>query len=252
MATPTINEYEEQRAYHMSAHVLIQLHRGKTVAKAMERSPDTGVFAIGRAAHTIILEPDQFGLRYCIGGPVNPKTGKCYQASSKKFRDWSAKEELEGITSDDASMLLCMRDAIESHTAASQLLARGVAEQTIRCEYMGFPSQSRLDWVCQHGIVDIKTTIDIVGFPYDIEKYGYHYQAAYYQAVIGINDWLPYYLIAVQKSSPSQCLVIRLNQHKLDEARRDNETKLESVRSEFFDYLKGKKSCQKLEQSSTA
>ena len=246
----TDDNYEQQRAVHMSAHVLIQLHRGKTVAEAMERSPDTGAFAIGRAAHTIILEPDQFGRRYCIGGPVNPKTGKCYQASSKKFRDWAAKEELEGITSDDASMLLCMRDAIESHAAASQLLAFGVAEQTIRCEYMGFPSQSRLDWICQHGIVDVKTTIDIVGFPYDIEKYGYHYQAAYYQAVAD-DDPKPYYLIAVQKSSPSQCLVIRLSQHKLDEARRENEAKLKSVRSEFFTYLEEMK-CQKLEQSSTA
>src|SRR5947208_1240811 len=61
---------------------------------------------IGAATHTLTLEGrEAFEREYIVGGPINPKTEKCYGRDTKAYAEWEA-QQTKGCLSDEEYALV--------------------------------------------------------------------------------------------------------------------------------------------------
>lgn len=249
-------QYHGKRGLFLTSHLLIAAFKSQADFIEDFRSPkgDSGALYFGRAAHVHLLENSRFASSYTVGGPVNPKTGKTYGTKSKKFQEWAAEQPLPAISTEEHQLIERMTGAVMRENAARQLLARGEAEVTGRCEVEGVPCQVRLDWLtaCRR-IVDYKTTSSLATFDVDCQQYGYLIQQAFYRQCVReiTGDTCPCYLIACEKSDEAPAVVIRLSDSLLDEWEEKNRAKVIELRELFFRLQKEKK-CQLSEPSSKA
>ena len=82
-----------------------------------------------------------------------------------------------------------MAAAVREHAVARDLLAEGIAEGVVRCEYAGHRCQARIDWINPNiavGIVDLKTTEEIDSFDLALRALGYIHQLAFYRALVAV------------------------------------------------------------------
>lgn len=147
---------------------------------------ETEALTFGRAFHCAILEPERFAAEYV----VEPDFGDCRFKEAKASRDAWRKEH-EGISRmsfADHRDCLGMARAIRAHSRASKLLVGGRAEVTARWrdEDTHVECKARADYyrpdLCT--LIDVKTTVDAreSSFKWDVLKYGYHRQDAFYRA----------------------------------------------------------------------
>jgi len=187
---------------------------------------DTAAFITGRASHTIVLEgPDKFDAEYIVAdGPINPKTNAPYGKTTKAYLDWAAAQSRPVISCDDHALMLNMRDAVQRHDKARELLSAGYAETTLRGEWNGVPTQIRPDWYDpeRNVLADFKTCNDVDRFQYDIRDFGYVWQMSYYGHEIAAkrddHATPDCWLIAVEKREPFRVAVIRLLPFTIEEA----------------------------------
>lgn len=188
---------------------------------------DTQAFALGRAAHTLILEGREvFDQRFCIGGPVNPKTGQPFGPNTKAYAEWEAKMGKKGISDEDYDLIHSLRAAVHAHPVAAQLLAEGMAEGVARGDYHETACQIRMDWLHpERGIVDLKTCDDLTWFESDARRFSYLHQLAFYRAVLAAltGHCVPVHIIAVEKKEPYRAGVWRLDDQALGSAQKENE-----------------------------
>lgn len=181
---------------------------------------DSPAYAIGRAAHCLILEGrSAFDAEYIVGEPINPKTGEAYGKTTKAYAEWAAGQTLEVVSPRDFGFILKLQTSVWLHAFAAELLAEGEAEGVVRTEYNGVRCQIRMDWFSTlHGLVDLKTCDDLTWFEADARRFGYAGQLAFYRAVLrmvlGVN--VPVHIIAVEKKEPFRTGVWRLSQELLD------------------------------------
>lgn len=231
--------YHAKATSHLSSHSLADfrrcplLFRRKELGLIPER--DTEAYLVGRAAHVLVLEGRQrFEAEFAVGGPVNAKTGKPFGSSTKAFGEWAAKVGKPVLADDQAALVEQMAASVREHVFARELLADGVAESVVRCEYAGHACQARIDWVNPvegRGIVDLKTCDRLDSFEFDIGAFGYVHQLAFYRALVGIAsaEDLPVHIIAVEKREPFRCGVWQLSERVLGQARRENEQAMAEV-----------------------
>lgn len=200
----------------------------------MIEDKDSSAYLLGRGAHTRILEGrDVYEKSYALGGPINPKTGKPYGSSTKMFEQWQAEQYLPVISHSQVELIEQMASGLETNAAAVELLASGKCEGVARADYLGVPSQIRIDWLNPTaGIVDLKTCLDIEKFEYDAKKYRYHNQMAFYREVLRLvcGKNAPVYIIAIEKSEPFRCGVWLLSQKLLNHAKTENEIAIERLK----------------------
>lgn len=189
-----------------------------------EPQDETAALVMGRAAHSCILEPDDFAKRYgrSSGADRRTKTGK---------QEWDNLLDTFGdgcvLKPDDYDAALKMRDSVHGHASASKLLAGDgdvefsvVFDATYNDEGDTVRCKARLDRHAMIGdrrvIVDIKTTRDASrrAFERSIFDHGYHrqgylYLAAAQAAGIEAQD---YVIIAVEKEAPYAVAVYRLTE----------------------------------------
>jgi len=232
-------QYHRWSGVYMTSHLLIAAHESINEWRNRMLHPrlDTQVFAFGRLAHVLLMEPETFEDQYIVGGPVNPRTRKTFGEESQKFQAWAVEQKKHAVRTESVELAKRMAASVQRHKAAGKLLSAGLPEQVARESYCDLPCQIRIDWLtADKWIVDYKSTSDISSFSASIEEYGYTTQAAFYQAIAKIvtGEQLPYYLIACEKSDAATCVVWQLKQAKLDEHRARNEAKLREIRSEFL------------------
>ena len=118
-----------------------------------------------------------------------------------------------------------LQKSVWLNRAASELLAEGFAEGTVRRVYCGTPCQIRCDWMCPSGLVDLKTCDNLDYFEGAARAYGYVHQMAFYRAILreATGETVPVHLIAVEKAEPLRCGVWRISEAVLGEAERQNE-----------------------------
>lgn len=181
---------------------------------------DSPAYALGRAAHCLILEGQAaFQAEYVVGEPINPKTGEAFGKSTKAYAEWLAGQTLEVIAPKDYGFIQKLRASVRNHTEAAALLAMGEAEGVVRTEYCGVKCQIRMDWFNpERGLVDLKTCDDLNWFEADARRFGYAGQLAFYRAVLRIvlGANVPVYIIAVEKKEPFRTGVWRISQELLD------------------------------------
>lgn len=190
--------------------------------KAMRRSPrhyrylldnpipDSNRFAMGRAVHTAVLEPDRLPLDYAVFFGER-RAGKEWAAFCEQHPDQTI------LKRDEYELALAIRDAVRSHPVAAALLKSGTAEQTVTWtdSETGIACKARLDWLGAAALVDLKTCQDVDArtFGMTAAKYGYAGQLAFYLAGLRANGIdVPAKIIAVEMDAPHDVAVFGLDE----------------------------------------
>ncbi|MGP1272704.1 MAG: PD-(D/E)XK nuclease-like domain-containing protein [Phycisphaerales bacterium] len=232
LITERASVYHAKAKDNLSSHQLAdfrrcpKLYRRKQLGLIPQR--DSAAYALGRAAHVLILEGrERFEAEFAVGGPINPKTGQPFGTQTKAFSDWAASVGRPVLSDADAAMLEQMRAGVHDHVFARELLRSGVAEGVVRAEYGGVACQARIDWlnpVDGRGIVDLKTCDNLDDFERDAHRYGYVHQMAFYRELVveacGVE--LEVHLVAIEKREPYRCGVWQLSRRLLDRAADEN------------------------------
>jgi hypothetical protein len=232
--------YHTKAKDFLSAHALNEfrrcplLYRKKEMGLVPER--DTAAYLVGRAAHTLILEGRQrYEREYAIGGPINPKTGQPFGSQTKAFSEWAERQGRPVLSDTQAATVEQTAAAVRDHLFARELLADGVAEGVVRCEYAGHRCQARIDWINPvegRGIVDLKTADELDSFEMAMRVFGYLHQVAFYRALVAeaSGHVLPVHIVAVEKREPFRCGVWQVAPAVLDQAQRENEEAMTDLR----------------------
>jgi hypothetical protein len=168
---------------------------------------DSTRLALGRAAHTAVLEPDRFALDYAV-----------YEGKRRAGKEWDAFEEANAsktvLKVDEYTNILAVRDAVRAHPAAAAVLAGAKTEQTLewteRINGVDLKCKARPDAIGTV-ISDLKTCRDASAGPFGrtAASYGYHTQLSWYRraawAALGVE--LPMKLIAVELEAPHDVCV---------------------------------------------
>lgn len=235
---------EPAEAYHAKANEYLSSHQLADFRKCpllynrkrlgLISDEDRPAFLVGRALHTLVLEGrEQFEAEYAVGGPINPKTGQPFGATTKAFAEWAAACGKQVLTEAQLELVERMAEGVRQQQIAVDLLSSGMAEGVVRAEYCGLPCQIRMDWIDPHrGIVDLKTCDDLTWFEADAKRYGYVYQLAFYRAVLRqvISLPMPVYLIAVEKKEPFRSGVWQVHDDVLAQAQKENEAAIERLK----------------------
>ena len=253
----SFEDYRDKQNEYMSSHRLYEYHKDPSVFYMKETGllpqRDTSAYEFGRAAHVVICEGwNAFNDRYIVGGsPVNPKTGKPYGRDTDKFREWASQyPDKVCLSEEDGANIRLMWEHVHAH-AAGQYFHGGIPEAVCRSELTvtrnnapaSVKCQCRIDyWHSESNtIVDLKTTRSLDTFANDAKDYGYFYQMAFYQMVVGrranIGTVDGYYirpnvvLVAIEKEEPFRCglFKFRINDNPLFNAQ-------DQVRKDLWDF----------------
>ena len=200
------------------------LYYRKHILKVIEADAPSAAFRVGSAAHTMILERDQFASRYAIkpdGIDRRTKDGK------EKWAEFEmANLGKTVIDKDEVAQLHQMADAVAANALAAQLLSAGTPELSWRTEG-AMPLQCRTDWFNADGcalsngrayVADVKTVEslnvgDFGSFERSVFNFGYHRQAGFYLPLISeilAKPVYDFFFIAVEKVEPFGVAVYRL------------------------------------------
>jgi len=223
----------------MSSHLLADFRESpalycREIHGEIEQTESTA-FALGRAAHSLILEGREgFDRDFIVSdGPVNPKTGEPFGKATKAYAEWRARLDREVVSGKDYGFISRLHMSVLSHPVAGELLLSGVAEGVVRAEYCGVPCQIRMDWFNpERGLVDLKTCDSLKWLESDCRRYGYIHQMGFYRAVIreATGVTVPVHIIAVEKSEPFSTGVWKLTEEVLDYAEEINKAALARYR----------------------
>lgn len=216
---------------YLSSHLLADFRRSpvlfhKKLAGEIPPS-DSPALALGRAAHTLILEGRAaFDEEYVVSdGPTNPKTGEPFGRLTKAYAEWASAQAKVVVPEREFGFLVKLQKSVWFNRAASELLAEGFAEGVVRRVYRDTPCQIRCDWFGPAGLVDLKTCDCLDYFEGSARALGYIEQMAFYRAILreaGCGT-VPVHFVAVEKSEPLRCGVWRVADAALDDAERRNE-----------------------------
>jgi len=125
--------YHARRGEYLSSHLLADFRKSPLLyhRKRCGLIPDEDrpAYVIGRAVHTLILEGrKRFWEEYEVGGPINPKTGQPFGATTKTFQEWQATHGKPVLTNDQYNLVAQMAAGVKRSDVGSELLADGVAE----------------------------------------------------------------------------------------------------------------------------
>lgn len=143
----------------------------------------------GGMLHCAVLEPERFYREYVVA----PDFGNCTYKENKAARNaWRAENAgREEVTAKQYRMIQGMADSVRRHPIAGKLFTGGEAEVTLSWvdEATGLRCKGRADYYKVDPIagplaIDLKSTMDAdpEAFLKSAHKFGYHRQAAIYQA----------------------------------------------------------------------
>jgi len=238
LSTEPAEEYHAKAGEYLSSHQLLDfmncpwLYRKKQLGLLGDE--DTPALLVGRAAHVRILEGrDAYESQFALGGPINPRTNRPFGSTTKAFAAWAEVQGKPVLSHSNVELIEQMASGVAMNDAAVDLLLYGRSEGVIRTTYCDTPCQARLDWLHPHrGVVDLKTTADLTWFENETKRRRYQNQVAFYQAVLAqvIDEFVPVYLVAVEKVEPFRCGVWRLSDSTLAMARQENEAAIRRLR----------------------
>jgi len=181
---------------------------------------------------TLLLEPDKLNDRYYIiyDAEVVEKLSSSYKnpRASKQYKEWLEEESSKAIESkkkvisqEDINQVENMIIRLDD----SEVLDPETGEIRNVREYLMGQTQAELNnWIGEvpiRGFIDVlgdgfitdsKTTRDLYGFRYDVDKYCYDIQAYIYTTSMGYKD---FYWVAQSKSVPYTCAVYKASEQSM-------------------------------------
>lgn len=186
---------------------------------------ETPAFFMGTATHTAILEPAAFDAEY-VHCPI--KFDRRTNAGKLAALEFEAQHVGRKILdTGQYDTLMRMREAVQNHRAASQLLTGGVAEQSLFFTEpeTGVKCKVRFDYLHEAVggyVVDVKSTEDAgpEEFARSAAKYFYHKQAAFYTDALAYAGCpvapLGFMFVAVEKTAPFGVAVYQLTEDAIE------------------------------------
>lgn len=175
--------------------------------------PDKEAFAIGRALHALVLEPETFADRF-----VTWTGGRRYGREWDEFR--GAHEGRTILREEDETLVRDMAYAVTSHPLAMRYVSGGVAEQPVvwTDPATGMRCKARPDLTHEERriLLDLKSTRSAEGrrFGHEAARFGYPGQLAHYEAgcLHGLG-WAPeqVVIVAVEKAPPHDVGVFEID-----------------------------------------
>lgn len=219
-----MSQYNLRRKTHVTSHSLAMFSKDQELYRAYMAGElpdnDSNAFRLGRAFHTLVLEPDLFASLYAVDGVVNPKTGRCYGYDTQKVEEFESQTGKEVLNNEDRRVAFNMLNSVKRHPVAQEIFgAKGEAEATVLATMYGVPCQSRIDWLTDETIVDLKSCDDMDGFVYDARKYRYARQLAFY-AYMAMQLGRPMpraKIVAAEKKPPYRAGVFFLPRQDLED-----------------------------------
>lgn len=188
--------------------------------EAKKQSPE---MLFGSAFHTYVLEPHLFDQQYAILPEGIDRRTKQGKIDYDEFLSTAAGKSF--ITLEQSRNLELMKQSVEKHPEASQLIVGGAIEHSFFWDdpHTGVRCKTRPDILFDNMTVDLKTTDDASerGFIKSMAQYGYHLQAAFNREGVfhtGGNDIKTHTFICVEKKWPHLVGVYYLDQITLDYA----------------------------------
>ena len=209
--------------------------------------PSTRSLAFGTILHLWAeLTADEFWKRAVIA-PANLCTAA--GVFGAKTKDWIDDLDPEAIALSvaDEKQLKFQTQQILKNKAAVKLLDNTVdREFNVRWQWGRHRCRCRVDGATAQSFYDLKTTRVkniLADFGREVDKFGYHLQAAYYgQAALAMH-WTdqPMQFICTSTTYPHHCEVVVLPPHVLEEGQRQCKTLLEELdgRREFDEWTPG-------------
>lgn len=144
----------------------------------MNPKTETAAMTLGRALHTMVLEPDKVKDRIIVAPEtINKRTNKGKE-------EWAAlvTSGKDILKAQDFAQLGAMAERLRLHEELTARLKRGRKELTILWEMDGIKCKARLDLVADNMAFDIKTSrrTNEHGMRTDIVNFGYDLKAAWY------------------------------------------------------------------------
>lgn len=228
----TNEEYHADKSY-LSRSSLMDFDKSPYTYWAKHINPDrpnqeknTPAINLGKAFHTLILEPHLFDKQFGVMPPkvlLKDVGRETYEAFKKKAEEIDASNKI--ILSDDDFLLLAnMRIRVEGNNQAMELIRDARIENSFfwEDEHSGLLLKARPDILHENMIVDLKTCSDASPRAYQMEmvKYGYHVQGAMIrdavEAIEGrrINTVIN---ICVETKYPHNMAIYIIDEHAIDE-----------------------------------
>lgn len=178
-------------------------------------SADTSAFRVGRATHSLILQPENFDVEFVVWSGT--RRGKSWDAFAAEHTDRTI------LTATEHAAALGAMEGVARHPTASHLLQGGTAEKAItwKDDETGIVCKAKPDLVTNR-LLELKTTrnLDARLFASDVARLGYYGQAAFYLRGLRANgfdsDRLPV-IIAVENSPPHDVCCWELTQETVEQ-----------------------------------
>jgi len=230
-----IHENMSNREYHS-----LKKYLSNSGLKNFERSPEYFQYMLkngkesaamrkGTAFHTQVIEPRLFSQEIIIEPAIDKRT----KAGKEKYQEFLAKSDDKTIISEaDKLDVIEMEDSIFRHSAAKRLIEfaehKEISIFTDSHPEFQIPMKIRPDLLCPKlkACVDLKSTTDASRdkFKWDVKKFGYHKQAAFYLELLevmfpGVYD--TFIIIACESSPPYGVAIYEIDEKNIDQARRE-------------------------------
>jgi hypothetical protein len=153
-------------------------------------SPETQPLRDGRLVHLSILEPDKFQEQIFVN--VSSKNTKAYKEAKEKYGLVYTRTEKENAEK--------IADAFLRNEQALKFITDCQFEVPAIDTILGYPFRGKADVLSSRGIVDIKTTTDIKGFPYSAKKYSYDIQCFLYCKLYNVS-YKDFIFLVIDKGS---------------------------------------------------
>ena len=217
--TKDSNEFYHSQTDYLSSSAIKTIAK-KSVLHYMEQKPfSSDALTIGSAFHCYVLENELFFQEFMISPKINRRT----KAGKEEYAKIQTQAQVTGkqlINEYDYRMIQTMSEKIFEDKTCNQLLSHGEPEVSFYCEnFFDIKVRVRPDYFKEgQYIIDLKSCQDASprAFRYDILKYGWHIQAAFYMDVLEVND---FYFIASEKQHPYACQTYKLSDHLINEGR---------------------------------
>ncbi len=198
--------------------------------------PDSDKFRLGRAGHTMTLEP-QRGLAEYVQWETTHEDGSKRIRSGKAWEQFKADNAGKTILTPDQFETACnMRDIVRDHPVAGPLV-RGIGQNELSLRWTdkrsGATCKARPDRLTKSAIIDLKTTSDpdLRIFGNLAARFRYHMQAALYRDGVeacGLGR-LPFKIIAIQDQAPFDVVVYDLGEDVLAQGQEEYQRAIDIV-----------------------
>mgnify|MGYP006266645789 CR=1 FL=1 len=176
-----------------------------------ERKEEERYFAVGRAVHEAILEPQEFHNNYI----VSPKFDRRTTQGKKDAEEFASNSMGKTIISEDEMVLVTkITEKAHQHQTLMELLKDSYRELSVytQDEKTGLLLKLRPDAISTNKstITDLKTCNDSSArsFKRDVYNHGYSVSASFYMDFIGRDNYI---FAALDKEAPHQVSLYYLN-----------------------------------------